>query len=237
MKVVNRMFMDAEHSFSLLKFYYEHTATLFSKSSNDFHEFTERLEREHNERQQPFDKNYWLKHYDVYSKIYPHFFNNSFIISACAQFEFQIRMICTLVKEEHKVPLEWDDMKGNVPKRAKSFLWLGGILLSDDLPNSFQHWFSVNMPGAKSMTVRELWKELDDYFRVRNCIAHHNGLIQRMRYPERTTSYASRRGILENTRGQPELLLSQEFNKEVCDTMMKFFSKVKGAYYSAPLPE
>lgn len=59
------MFTDAEYSFSMLKFYYEHTATLLRKSSDDFHDFTERLEREHKERQQPFHKDDWLKHYDV----------------------------------------------------------------------------------------------------------------------------------------------------------------------------
>jgi len=229
--------MDAEYSFSMLKFYYREVTDLLSRRAADFRKYTDELEEEYKNRQRPFDKAYWLKHYDVYTEYYPHIFHNSFIISACALFEFQIRKICVLVKEEHKVPLEWDDMRGSVPNRAKSFLWHGGIFLRDDPPDSFQNWLSVNMPGGKNIPERELWQEIENYFRVRNCIAHHNGLIQKLRYPEKVTKYASKKGILVDNSGHTELLLNQDFNKEVCDTMMRFFSKLTSAYYSTPLPE
>lgn len=238
-KVYNRMFMDAEYSFSMLKFYYGEVTSLLSNRAVHFRKYTDELEEEHKKRQQPFDKEYWLKHYDVYTEYYPHIFNNSFIVSACALFEFQIRKICTLVKEEHKVPLEWDDMKGSVPAKARSYLWHGGILLKDapDPPDSITRWISTAMTGERDMTVRELWEELGNYFRVRNCIAHQNGLVQKLRYPERVVNYASKKGILIDNAGQKELLLNQDFNKEACDTMRTFFSKLTSAYYSTPLPE
>ena len=45
-KVVNRIFMDAEHSFSLMKFYYNEITELLHRRAADFHEFTDRLEKE-----------------------------------------------------------------------------------------------------------------------------------------------------------------------------------------------
>ena len=66
-KVFNKMFMDAEHSFSLLKFYYNEITELLHRRATDFHKFTDNLEKEHRERKQPFDKESWLKYYDVFS--------------------------------------------------------------------------------------------------------------------------------------------------------------------------
>ena len=233
------MFMDAEYSFSMLKFYQGEMTTLLRGRADDFHKYSDELEEEHKKRQQPFDKEYWLKHYDVYAAYYPKLFNNSFIISACALFEFHIRKICDLAKEEHKVPYSWDDINKNrsVPFRAKSYLWHAGILLKDDPPGSFQYWLSIDMLGQKRITVQELWQELEHYFRIRNCIAHHNGFIQKMRYPDRIIKYATKRDILVDNKGQAELSLTPAFNNEVCGTMEKYFGKLASAYYSAPLPE
>ncbi|MFC2034902.1 hypothetical protein ACFLUJ_02140 [Chloroflexota bacterium] len=236
-KIHNRMFMDAEHSFSLLKFYYNEVIDLLHIRAADFHKFTDQVEKDYKKRQRSFDKENWLKHYDVFSGYYPNIFSNSFIISACALFEFHIRKICDLVKEEHKVPLEWDDMRGSVPVRAKSYLWHSGMMLKDDPLCSFQHWYSRNMPGEKNVTVNELWRDVENYFRVRNCIAHHGGSISKMRNRKYVTRFASAKGIIIENNKQQELKLSHDFNREVCETMMKFFSRLQGAYYSLPLPE
>ncbi|MFC2021628.1 hypothetical protein ACFLTR_00210 [Chloroflexota bacterium] len=239
-KVYNRIFMDAEYSFSMLKFYYGEVTDLLHNRADRFRKYTDELEEEHKKRDRPFDKKYWLKHYDVYSEYYPHIFNNSFIVSACALFELQIRKICTLVKEEHNVPVEWDDIKGSVPTRAKSYLWHGGILLTDDPPTivlSPPNFVPTELPGQKRIIAKELWQEIESLFRVRNCVVHHNGLVQKLRYPTKLIEYASSKGILADSADQKELLLSRDFNKEVCDTMMKFFSKLTSTYYSTPLPE
>lgn len=227
--------MDAEYSFSLLKFYYGEITELLSRRAKDFREYTDKQEEEHKRIQRPFDKEYVLKHYDVYSEYYPNIFRNSFITTACALFEFQIKKLCELIKEEHRIPLEWDDMKGSVPTRTKRFLGFAGILLKDDPPGSDQYVLSVGT-YVKPMTIKQLWNELENYFLVRNCITHHNGLIQKMRNPERLTSYASKKRLIKEDGKQIELQLTQDFNKEVCETMMRFFSKLNSAYYSTPLP-
>jgi len=239
-KIHNMMFMHAEHSFSLLKFYYNEIIDLLERRTKDFHEFTDRLEKENQERQRPFDKESWLKHYDVYSGYYPNTFCNSFIISVCALFESQIKNICDLVKEEHKVPLEWDDMQGSVPTRTKNYLWNGGIVIYDDPPKvvlSPPNFIPTEVYDEDRFIADKMWQTLENYFRVRNCIAHHGGVISVMRYQKRITEYASERGLLVNENGKNELKLNHEFNREVCDNMMKFLSKLHSAYYSTPLPD
>lgn len=239
-KIHNRMFMDAEHSFSLLRFYYDEITGLLHGRATDFRKFTDKLGKEHKEHKRSFDKESWLKHYDVYSEYYPNIFSNSFVISACALFEFHIKKICDLVKEEHKVPLEWDDMRGSVPTRTRSFLWHGGIIIRDDPPTIVlpsPDFVPTEVFNEKSFIADKLWQVIENYFRVRNCIAHHGGSISKMRYQRRISEYASDRGILIDNNNQKELKLSHDFNKEVCDIMMKFFSKLQGAYYSTPLPE
>ena len=87
------------------------------------------------------------------------------------------------------------------------------------------------------VVIKDLWKSLYDYFTIRNCIVHNNGAINDARNPERITRYATEKGIITDNHGQPELLVTPEFNREVCDTMEKFFGKLTSAYYSTPLPE
>lgn len=227
--------MDAEYSFSMLKFYYGEITELLGRRAKDFREYTDKQEEEHKRIQREFDKERWLKHFDVYSEYYPNIFRNAFITTACAQYEFQIKKICDLIKEEHKIPLEWDVMIGSVPIKTKRFLVFAGINLQEDPPGSIQYLLFAGTSG-KPMTIKELWCEIENYFLVRNCITHHNGLIQKMRNPERLISYATKKGILKDDGKQTELQLTQDFNKEVCDNMMRFFSKLTSAYYSTSLP-
>lgn len=239
-KIFNRIFTDAEYSFSMLIFYYEHMIATLRKSSHYFQEFTERLEIENRNRQKEFDKNYWLKHYDVYTEIYPGLFNNSFIILACALFEYQIKKVCALIEEEHKAPLEWDDMEGTVLLKTRRYLGIAGVILKDDPPRiglSPPNFVPTEVFDKDRIIMKVFWQELENYFKVRNCIAHNNGEVERLRYPDKVIEYASRMGILVDENGQRKLSLNQVFNKEVCGTMMKFFNRLMSAYYSTPLPE
>ena len=239
-KIHNRIFIDAEHSFSLLKFYYNEVIDLLHRRAADFHKFTDQIEKDYIKRQHPFDKENWLQHYDVYSGYYPDIFSNSFIISACALFEFHIKKICDLVKEEHLVFLEWDDMKGSVLTRTKIFLWHGEIIIRDDPPTIVlppPDFIPTEVFDDKRFIADELWQNMENCFRVRNCIAHHGGVISRMRYQRYISEYASEKGILIENNDPKELKISHDFNKEVCDTMMKFFSRLMGVYYSTPIPD
>ena len=67
-------------------------------------------------------------------------------------------------------------------------------------------------------------------------MTHHGGIISKMRYRKKITEYATNQGILEKTNGKDSLNLNNEFNRDVCENMMKFFSKLHTAYYNTPLP-
>ena len=72
---------------------------------------------------------------------------------------------------------------------------------------------------------------------IRNCIVHNNGLIKKEGNPERIRQYAVEKGIIFDNQGQPEIVINDKFNREVCNTMEKFFNKLLGAYYSTSIPE
>lgn len=238
MKIYNRMFTEAWYSFSMLRFYYDHITALLRRSSNDSREFIERLKVEYKQKKE-FNEQTWQNSQKIYDKIYPGFFNNTFLISACSLFEYQIRKICTLIKEEHKMPFDWDDMDGTVPTKTKRYLRFAGVLLKDDplkvvLPPP--DFIPTEVPDESRIIIKVLWEEIENYFMVRNCIAHHNGLIQKARNLDKIKKYATEKGIFVDKAGQLELLLNEDFNKEVCNTIEKFFHKLTGAYYGTRLP-
>ena len=85
--------------------------------------------------------------------------------------------------------------------------------------------------------MKELWQDLENYYMIRNCIAHHNGFIQKARNPDKVKKYATDKKIFVDKAGQLELLLNWDFNREVCVTIGKFFQKLTSAYYGTPLPD
>jgi len=66
---------------------------------------------------------------------------------------------------------------------------------------------------------------------------HHNGLINSARNSEKIKKYALEKGIISDDSDNPELVIDEEFAKEICSTMHQFFDKLHSAYYSTGLPE
>lgn len=240
-KVHNMIFMEAGYSFSMLLFYYEHMMALLHRSSSHSREFIKRLKIEHKQKQREFKESYWNGSQKVYDQVYPRFFNYSFLISACSLFEYQIKKICVLVKEEHKVPLEWDDMDyGSIPTKAKRYLRLAGVTLKDDPPTIIlppPDFVPTEVQDESRIVVSVLWKAIENYFMIRNCLVHHNGLINSARNSEKIKKYALEKGIISDDSDNPELVIDEEFAKEICNTMHQFFDKLHSAYYSTGLPE
>ncbi|MBI4285067.1 MAG: hypothetical protein HY670_04090 [Chloroflexi bacterium] len=232
LKVYNRIFTDAWSSFSLLELYYGEMVALLHRRSSDFQEYVDQLEVEYKQKQREFDKQTWLRHYDVYSALYPRFFNNSFLISACSLFEYQVKKICALIKKEHELPIDWEDMEGTVLAKTRRYLRFAGVVLTDS-PAPF---IPAAMPGSRMM-AKVLWQEIENTFMIRNCITHHNGVIEETRNPDRVKKYAAEKGLLLDKAGRQELLLHEKFNREICNTMEEFFHKLTSAYYGTPLPK
>ena len=83
---------------------------------------------------------------------------------------------------------------------------------------------------SRNRYLKVLREALANYFMVRNCIVHNNGLIDEARNPERIKQYADEKGIVLDNPGQTELLINEEFNNEVCATMHQFLTS-----YIAPI--
>ncbi len=140
------------------------------------------------------------------------------------------------------MPFSWDmdDSKDSTLIKIKRYLKLAGVILIDDpprielLPPDFK---PTEVVDETRVIIKALWEALGNYFMVRNCVVHNNGLINKARNPERIRQYAVEKGIILDNPSQQELLINEEFNKEVCNTMHQLFNKLHSAYYSTPLPE
>ncbi len=238
-KVLNSAFFKAWYSFSSLSMYYRHVVAQLRYSSDQLKEAGREVEEDCKKKGREFDKQGQEKFERIYAEIWPGFFHNSFLISACSQFEHEAKKLCAIIQEEHKMPIAWDDMQGPVPSKTKRFLRFAGVTLKDDSltvvlqPSSF---IPTEVYDENRAIISALWKELDYYYRVRNCIVHDNCVIRKARGSDKLQAYATDNGILVERDGQLEIQLNENFNVTVCNTMGKFFDKLMGAYYSTPLP-
>lgn len=239
-KVVNNMFFRAGHSFSELSMYYRHVVTQLRYYADDLKKSGKEIAKAEKEKGREFDRQRRGKYESIFAEIWPGYFHNSFLTSACSQFEHEIKQLCAIIQEEHRIPFAWDDLKGTKPEKTRGYLKHAGVALQDDAPRiEFRppDFKPTEVYEENRTVISELWNELEYYYRVRNCIIHDNGLVGKARGADTLQAYAAERGILIERNGRPEIQLNQDFNLAVCDTMRRFFEKLMSAYYSAPLPE
>jgi len=240
-KVYNMIFIDASYSFSFLRMYYEHVVALFNQSLERALEIRGRMKAEYESKGGEYDTQHMKDFHKVFDEVYPGYFHNSFLVSACSLFEHEVKKVWALIQEEHQVPFGWQVFKEfPVPQRMKKLLNFAGVVLKDDPPR-----IELPPPDFKPTTVYDenrtvistLWKELGYYYRIRNCIVHDNGLIEKARGSSTLQKYAIEKGILVERESGLEIQLNEDFNVIVCNTIGKFFDKLMSAYYSTPLPE
>ena len=242
-KVLDWMFFEAGFSFSLPRMYYEHVLALFDQSTKEAQEFRKQAQAEYESKGREYDTQAMRDFHRVYDEIYPNYFHNSFLITACALFEHQVKKLLALIQKEYQVPCTWDNFKGSVPARVKMLLDFAGVILRDDPPI-----LRVELPppdfkptpvyNENRIIISALWKELRYYYRVRNCIIHdNNNLVEKARGSSRLQRYAIEKRIAIEKDGKYEIQLNKDFNLAVCETMRVFFSKLMDAYLRTPLPE
>ncbi len=241
-KVHNRIFIEASYCFINLMPYYDHMTALLRRSSKQGQEFRERLKVEYQQKNKEFNERFWQDSQKIYDQVYPRFLNYSLLVSACSIFEYQLKRICAFIKEEHKMPFTWDmdSSKKSMLIKIKRYLKFAGVILKDDPPRIElppPDFIPTEVFDENRIIIKTLWEALENYFMIRNCIVHDNGLINEARNPEKVRNYAIAKGIILDNSSQPELLITEDFNKEICNTMHQFFNKLHGAYYSVPLPE
>jgi len=239
-KVVNRLFFRAAYSFSDLSQYYMHVVTQLQYYADGIKASGRKIEEEHKEKGREFDKQGQEEFERVFAEVWPGYFHNSFVTVACSQFEHEAKKLCAIIQEEHKMPVSWDEMEGPAPIKTKSYLNLAGVVLKDDPrrielpPPDFK---PTAVYDGNRTVISTIWNEFRYYYRVRNCIVHDNGLVERARGSSTLRKYVTEKGILNEKEGRPEIQLNKDFNVTVCDTMRKFFEKLMRAYYVTPLPD
>lgn len=234
------IFMYASYSFSSLRMYYEHVVALFSDSTKRAKGMRDRIRAEYQEKGREYDTQLMKDFHKVFDEVYPGYFHNSFLVTACSLFENEAKKVWVFIGKEHNVPIIWDDIKGPVPVRIQQLLNLAGVPFKDDPPKIERHYPDfkpVEVYNENRIIVSTLWEDLQYCYRLRNCIVHNNGLVNKARGPESITKYARGKGIIVEKEGQPEIQLNEGFNIAVCNTMGAFFNKLGGAYYSTPLPK
>lgn len=239
-KVYNMIFSYSVYSFSFLRMYYEHVVSLFNEWTKRAEEIRGRIRAEYREKGREYDTQQMKEFHKVFDLVYPGYFHNSFLVTACSLFEHEVKRVWRFIEEEHHVPVTWDDINGPVPVRMQQLLNLAGVSLKDDPPRielpppDFK---PVEVYDRNRILVSTLWEDLKYYYRLRNCIVHNNGLVHKAKGSESITKYANEKGILVEKEGQLELKLNESFNIAVCNTMGTFFDKLMGAYYRTPLPK
>lgn len=239
-KVHNMIFSYLGYSFSFLRMYYEHVISLFNEWTKRAEEIRGRIRAEYREKGREYDTQQMKEFHKVFDEVYPGYFHNSFLVTACSLFEHQVKRVWRFIEEEHHVPVTWDDISGPVPVRMQQLLNLAGVSLKDDPPRielSSPDFKPVEVYDKNRIVVSTLWEDLKYYYRLRNCIVHNNGLVHKAKGSESITKYANEKGILVEKEGQLELKLNESFNIAVCNTMGTFFDKLMSAYYSTPLPK
>ena len=234
------IFSHSGYSFSFLKMYYEHVVALFNQAFKRAQEIRGRIKAEYESKGREYDTQVIRDFHKVFDEIYPGYFHNSFLVTACSLFEHEAKKVWSFIAEEHNVPVIWDDIKGPVPVRMQQLLNLAGVPLKDDPPKIkrlYPDFKPVEVYDENRIVVSTLWEDLQFSYRLRNCIVHNNGLVNKAKGSESITRYAKEKDILVEKEGQPEIQLNEGFNMAVCDTMGKFFDKLHSAYYNTPLPE
>jgi len=239
-KVHSMIFSDASMSFHNLRLYYEDVIALFDQSNKRSLEFRHKMRAEYKSKGREYDTDIMRDIHRFYDEICPNYFHNSFLITACSLFEHKTKEVWNFIQEEHQVPFGWHSFKKPVPERMRILLNFAGVKLRSDPPT-----IELRPPDFKPTKVypenrtiiSKLYKDLLYYFRVRNCLAHNNGLVLEARGSGSIRRYAQERGILAEQKGDLEIQLNKEFNLNVLDTMRKFFDRLHGVYYSTPLPD
>ena len=141
-----------------------------------------------------------------YSERFPRIFRNSFLVSAISLLEHELNLICNRLKKEQNIRINLSDLTGDTLERTKKYFQNAGLELPFSDPS---------------------WQEINNYYMVRNCIVHNNGLIQGVKGERALRSYISRKKIISEDTIKEEIALTPEFCREVVETIQVFLVELE----------
>jgi hypothetical protein len=150
-----------------------------------------------------YSDEYWR-----YSERFPRILRNSFLVSAIALLEYEMNVVCTSLKKKQDIRINLSDLRGGTLERTRKYFENAGFNLPFNNPT---------------------WQEIKYYSKVRNCIVHTNGLINELQYKDRKEliPYLTRKGIISQDTIKQEIALTEQFCKEVVETIQAFFVELE----------
>lgn len=146
-----------------------------------------------------------------YDETYPRTLRSSFFVFAYSLLEYKMDIICKQLKKDKQINISWNDLKGSTLDQFKLYCKLSGLKLSYN---------------------SELWQEIRYYSLLCNCIVHNNGSIAEFKHEKILISYAKKKEIIDREMLLPSIrpwavvALSEQFCKEVINTMLTFLKDV-----------
>lgn len=200
------------HRLDELKNYLDVTEKYLQKAKTDFEEWShEQVKRLPSEQQQEFYDLYY-DDYWRYKEKFPRILRNSFLVSALTLLEYEMNIICRRLKKEQQIPINPSDLRGNTLEQAKLYFKLAELNLTFN---------------------DKTWQEINNYYLIRNCIVHNNGLIKGSRYETKLRAYTIRTKITDKlivfpeVRPHDQIALTDQFCKQVVETIQIFLVELE----------
>ena len=143
--------------------------------------------------------------YGDYTDIFPNIFRNSFFVSALSVLEYELRQICRWFEREEHIPISWNDLRPGVLFRAEKYLELAGLAVS----------------------YNDIRDEVKNYYEVRNCIVHNNGLIKED--CKNLITYTKKRGLLHKSDDELTIVLTKDFCEDAVKNLKAFLDSIYNA--------
>jgi hypothetical protein len=140
---------------------------------------------------------------------FPRILRNSFLVSTCSLFEIEMRGICKILQKDFNIPIPSSALNGDILERIKNYWKLAKL---------------------KPPSANNTWKEINQFFLVRNCIVHNGGYIKGFRDELELNKYGSKMKILSDDTIQQEIALNEEFCKHVIKTLRLFLTQLDKDY-------
>ncbi|MFC1964544.1 hypothetical protein ACFLWG_00860 [Chloroflexota bacterium] len=202
-------FVSSEHVSASIS---RDTLKKYSKKVEDFlQEEEERFQKKHSKLEvktkklSPEDQYLYEEFYNEqlyqYSVEFPRILRNSFLLIIISLLESELATLCKELKEKHRIPIGWKDLKGSTIDQVKKYCEIAGL---DYTKNN------------------ENWQEMKNFYLVRNCIIHNDGILKDTRDEKILRAYARKKGILS----EDILDLTPEFYNNVINVTEDFTDKV-----------
>ena len=143
-----------------------------------------------------------------YSERFPRILRNSFLVSAISLLEYELNLICNRLKKKYDIRINLNDFKGGTLEQIRKYF--KNARLEFQFNNS-------------------TWREINNYYKVRNCIVHVNGLIMELEHKDRINliSYLKKKDIISQDTIKQEIALKKSFCEEVIETIQNFLAELE----------